>query len=165
MLFSRSGVLFILIISETFFFSNKTIIFKVSNLDFFLIRTRKRKYFLIIFFQQICHVMQTLISCYQLNYLHGNFFNFTFTQTSMSFFVKSFSTKIFNMISYIFNRREISETVEPWPIVLVILIIMGIGCLIFCLYTFVYKRRTFRRRRQGMGISMGISIIIYFLKN
>ncbi|XP_052711360.1 uncharacterized protein LOC128185748 isoform X9 [Crassostrea angulata] len=47
-------------------------------------------------------------------------------------------------------RREISETVEPWLIVLVIPIILGIGCLIFCRYTFVRKRRTFRRR-QGMA--------------
>lgn len=52
------------------------------------------------------------------------------------------------------SRREISETVEPWLIVIVIPIMLGIGCLIFCLYTFVYKRRTFRRRQQGMGISM-----------
>eukprot|EP00105_Crassostrea_gigas_P035955 XP_019920103.1 PREDICTED: uncharacterized protein LOC105321414 [Crassostrea gigas] len=52
------------------------------------------------------------------------------------------------------SRREISETVEPWLIVIVIPIMLGIGCLIFCLYTFVYKRRTFRRRRQGMCISM-----------
>lgn len=47
-------------------------------------------------------------------------------------------------------RREISETVGPWLIVLVISIILGIGCLIFCRYSFVRKRRIFRRR-QGMA--------------
>lgn len=88
------------------------------------------------------------------------FFKFYIYTNLNVIFLSKLSPLKYSIWSYIFNRREISETVEPWLIVLVIPIILGIGCLIFCRYTFVRKRRTFRRR-QGMGIS----IIIYFLKN